>query len=130
LEIYLQLDQRRWNNHEGQENAYILCKNKYSHLIQHYNKLLANIDLSFTFDESTNLVSHVFYVVIDNENWAMNSTCTCCNYFKTYMCMHIMAVSVSKDLVKIPAHCKTMVTVGVKPKRGRIPDALKGLKKQ
>ena len=40
--------------------------------------------------------------------------------------MHIMAVSVSK----IPAHCKTMVTVGVKPKRGRIPDALKGLKKQ
>jgi hypothetical protein len=52
----------------GQENAYILCKNKYSHLIQDYNKLLANIDLSFT--------------------------------------------------------------VGVKPKRGRIPDALKGLKKQ
>jgi hypothetical protein len=41
-----------------------------------------------------------------------------------------MAVSVSKDLVKIPAHCKTMETVGVKPKRGRIPDALKGLKKQ
>jgi hypothetical protein len=46
------------------------------------------------------------------------------------MCIHIMAVAVSNDLVKIPNHCKLMVPVGQKPKRGRIPNALKGLQKQ
>ena len=46
------------------------------------------------------------------------------------MCVHIIAVAVSNDLVKIPNHCKLMVPVGHKPKRGRISNALKGLQKQ
>ena len=40
-----------------------------------------------------------------------------------------MSVSVSCDLVKVPIRCKLMIPVGTKPKRGRIPNALKGLKK-
>jgi hypothetical protein len=41
-----------------------------------------------------------------------------------------MSVAVSCDLVKVPLLCKLMIPVGTKPKRGRIPNALKGLKKQ
>ncbi len=41
-----------------------------------------------------------------------------------------MSVAVTTDLVKIPSHCKFMIPVGTKPKRGRIPNALNGLKKQ
>jgi hypothetical protein len=32
------------------------------------------------------------------------------------------------DLVKVPLLCKLMIPVGTKPKRGWIPNALKGLK--
>ena len=76
-----------------------------------------------------NVVNHVYYVIINRSSW-MDSTRTCFNYFKTYMGIHIMSVSVSCDLVKVPIHCKLMIPVGTKPKIGRIPNALKGLKKQ
>ena len=39
-----------------------------------------------------------------------------------------MSVAVSTELVKIPNHCKLMVTVGTKPKRKT--NASKGLSKQ
>ena len=55
----------------------------------------------------------------------MDSTYTCCNYFKTYMCIHIMSVAVGCDLVKVPIHGKFMIPVGTKPKRGRIPNVFK-----
>ena len=41
-----------------------------------------------------------------------------------------MSVAVSTELVKIPSHCKLMVSVGAKPKRGRKTNASKGLSKQ
>jgi hypothetical protein len=108
---------------------FIVYKSKYDNLLYQYQHLLLNENLNFTFDEITNVVSHIFYVIINTLNW-LYSSCTCCNYFKTYMCIHVMSVAVSCDLVKIPHHCKLMLPVGSKPKRGRIPNALKGLKKQ
>jgi hypothetical protein len=36
----------------------------------------------------------------------------------------------SVAVVIIPTHCKMMIPVGSKPKRGRIPNALKGYTKQ
>jgi len=104
-------------------------ESKYDSLVPNYQLLLTNNNnLNFSFDEATNLVSHIFYVVLNRYNW-FESSCTCYHYFKSYMCIHIMAVAVSNDLVKIPNHCKLMVPVGQKPKRGRIPNALKGLQK-
>ena len=104
-------------------------ESKYDSLVPNYQLLLTNNNnLNFSFDEATNLVSHIFYVVLNRYNW-FESSCTCYHYFKSYMCIHIMAVAVSNDLVKIPNHCKLMVPVGQKPKRGRIPIALKGLQK-
>jgi len=108
---------------------FIVYKSKYDNLLYQYQHLLLNENLNFTFDEITNVVGHIFYVIINTLNW-LYSSCTCCNYFKTYMCIHVMSVAVSCDLVKVPHHCKLMLPVGSKPKRGRIPNALKGLKKQ
>ena len=113
----------------NQADHYIVHKSKYEYLLQDYQKLLLNSDLHFTFDEAVNLTSHFFYVIINQSNW-MESSCTCSNYFKTYMCIHIMSVAVSVNLVKIPTHCKMLIPIGSKPKRGRIPNALKGLTKQ
>ena len=113
-----------------QTDDFIVHKSKYDSLVPNYQLLLTNNNnLNFSFDEATNLVSHVFYVVLNRYNW-FESSCTCYHYFKSYMCIHIMAVAVSNDLVKIPNHCKLMVPVGQKPKRGRMPNALKGLQKQ
>jgi hypothetical protein len=108
---------------------FILYKSKYDFLLNSFQNLILNKDLHYTFDEATHLISHVFYVILNKPNW-MDSSCTCCNYFKTYMCIHIMSVAVTTELVKIPSHCKLMIPVGTKPKRGRIPNAFKGLKKQ
>jgi hypothetical protein len=103
-----------------QTDSFIVHKSKYDSLVPNYQLLLTNNNnLNFSFDEATNLVSHVFYVVFNRYNW-FESSCTCYHYFKSYMCIHIMAVAVSK----------LMVPVGQKPKRGRITNALKGLQKQ
>ncbi len=40
-----------------------------------------------------------------------------------------MSEAVSTELVKVPNHCKLMVTVGIKPKRGRKTNPSKGLSK-
>ena len=109
-----------------QTDSFIVHKNKYDSLVPDYQLLLTNNNhLNFSFEEATNLVSHIFYVVLNRYHW-FDRSCTYYHYFKCYMCIHIMAVS--NDLVKIPNHCKLMV--GEKPKRGRIPNALKGLLKQ
>ncbi len=73
--------------------------------VNQYQHLLLNTNLTFNFDEVMNVVNHVYYVVINRLSW-MDSTYTCCNYFKTYMCIHIMSVAVSCGLVKVPPHCK------------------------
>jgi hypothetical protein len=109
-----------------QTDDFIVHKSKYNSLVSNYHLLLTNNNnLNFSFVEAVNLVSNVFYVVFNRNNW-FESSCTCNHYFKSY----IMAVAVSNDLVKITNNCKLMVPVGQKPKRGRIPNALKGLQKQ
>jgi hypothetical protein len=73
-------------------------------------------------------VSHFLNVTLNRQNW-LDSCCTCFGYFKTYMRIHIMSEAVSTELVKVPNHCKLMVTVGIKPKRGRKTNPSKGLSK-
>ena len=55
---------------------------------------------------------------------------TCPFYQKHYSCSHIISVSTSLNLVKLPAHCKNMIQIGEKTKRGRKPKALKALQTQ
>jgi hypothetical protein len=49
---------------------------------------------------------------------------------KTYFCSHIISVAVSINIVKIPNTCINMVNIDANPKRSRIPNALKALRKQ
>ena len=108
---------------------FIVCKKKYEHLITDFQKFNANFNLSFNFDQLKNVVSHVFMVIINQNNWQW-SICTCPFYQKKYACSHIISVAVTLNLTKIPVYCKNMVQIGEKPKRGRVPNALKALQRQ
>jgi hypothetical protein len=91
-----------------QTDNFIVHKSKNDSLVPNYQLLKANNNnLKFFFDEATNLVSHVFYVVLNRYNW-FESSFTCYHFFKSYMCIHII-FAVSNDLVKIPNHCKLNV---------------------
>jgi hypothetical protein len=102
--------------------CFIVTKQKYQHLITNFMNFLSAENLNFDFDSLNNIVSHVFVVTMDEKVW-MNSKCTCYYYQKKYFCIHIICVAVNLNLVKIPPHCKNMVQIGEKPKRGRIPNA-------
>ena len=110
---------------------FIVCKKNYEHLINDYQNFLygSSETLQFDFDQLKEIVTHVFMVAINQNNWQW-STCTCSYYQKNYACSHVISVSVSLNLTKIPTHCKNIIQIGEKPKRGRIPNALKALEKQ
>ena len=110
-------------------NNYIVCEQKYQHLIINFQNFINATNLHFDFDQLKDVVSHVFLVNINVEYWQW-STCTCPFYQKHYSCSHIISVSTSLNLFKLPAHCKNMIQIGEKPKRGRKPNALKGLQTQ
>ena len=110
-------------------NNYIVCKNKYQHLISNFQNFINSTNLYFDFGQLKDVVSHVYLVSIKAEYWQW-STCTCPFYQKHYSCSHIISVSTSLNLVKLPAHCKNMIQIGEKTKRGRKPKALKALQTQ
>ena len=110
-------------------NNYIVCKHKYQHLISNFQNFINASNLYFDFDQLKDVVGHVFLVNINVEYWQW-STCTCPFYQKHYSCSHIISVSTSLNLVKLPAHCKNMIQIGEKTKRGRKPNALKALQTQ
>ena len=110
-------------------NNYIVCKNKYQHLISNFQNFINSTNLYFDFAQLKDVVSHVFLVSIKAEYWQW-STCTCPFYQKHYSCSHIISVSTSLNLVKLPAHCKNMIQIGEKTKRGRKPKALKAVQTQ
>ena len=115
---------------QNMENYFIVFKVQYKHLIDAFQNILSNNNfLTYNFDEAANIMSHVYWVVINNENWDF-STCTCSIFQKNYFCNHVTSVAVSLNLTKIPPNCKNLVNIGEKAKRGRIPNALKGLQKQ
>ena len=62
---------------------------------------LNNNFFTYNFDEAANIMSHVYWVVINMENWEF-STCTCSIYQKNYFCSHLTSIAVSLNLTKIP----------------------------
>lgn len=51
------------------------------------------------------------------ENWSRGS-CNCCNYFKLYMCEHILSISMRMRYICAPEEAKS-IPIGAKRKRGR-----------
>ena len=97
-------------------NNFIVTKLKYQHLINDFQFLINNSNLTFDFDTAANIVGHVFYITINELNWHYSS-CKCSFFQKKYFCSHIISVAVSINLVKIPNTCKNMVNIETKPKR-------------
>ena len=111
--------------------SHVVCNRKYENLIADFQNFISNnFERNyFDFDSLKQVVSHVHYVMIHQQNWHW-STCSCPFYQKNYFCSHIISVCVTLNLTKIPNNCKNMVAIGEKPKKGRPSKALKALQKQ
>lgn len=57
------------------------------------------------------------------ENW-MAAECECRNYYKLFLCEHIVGIALRKKLTKAPPEAKN-VPIGAKRQRGR-PRKAKG----
>lgn len=59
----------------------------------------------------------IFPVLLAKENWIKGS-CDCYQYFKLYMCVHILGIALRMRYVSAPDEAKT-IPIGRKRKRGR-----------
>lgn len=77
---------------------------------------------SFSFYDTT------FVYPVKRDNW-LNSECDCCNYFKLFICKHILGIAIRLKCITPPAEAKT-VPIGQKRKRGRPAKAKSALVRQ
>lgn len=70
----------------------------------------------------------VCFVDFISDNW-MNSSCSCLPGQKHYVCVHILAIAIMKDMVIVPSHIKA-VPIGAKIKRGRPAKCSKALSRK
>lgn len=61
------------------------------------------------------LVGHIWHSTLNETNF-QKSTCTCPEYFKSYVCKHIVGIAAIKKLAIIPPEAK-VVRLGQKPKK-------------
>lgn len=84
-----------------------------------------------TFDDyksSLGMVHLVFKNNVTAENW-QNGTCDCSNFFKNYLCEHLIGVALRLKCVEAPIEAKT-IPIGQKRKRGRPAKSRPALEKQ
>ena len=70
-----------------------------------------NFDSLFEFTNSIRMVR------LGKTNWK-HSKCTCVDYFKTYICKHILVIALSQKLTVVPEKFYDSI-IGNKPKPGR-----------
>jgi hypothetical protein len=58
------------------------------------------LSISLNFDEIVILVKKCFTIILNTTKWE-TSICTCENYLKKYMCLHIMFVALNNTLTRI-----------------------------
>lgn len=117
-------------NDDMYPNSFIVCRNVYNDLVTDFHSLIKSVNLEHhDFDSITNVVDHVFMVQFNQYNLMFSTYSSCSFYLKTHLCIHIISVAVTMNVVKIPNHCKLEIVIGLKPKRGRISNACKSLKR-
>ena len=72
---------------------------------------------NFNFDTLMEFINSIRMVRLDKKNWKL-SQCTCIDYFKTYVCKHIITIAISQKRTVIPEKFFDSV-IGQKPKPGR-----------
>lgn len=105
------------------------------------NKIIYRSSTVQTIDDSTNwqcfddykknsfdFYDTVFKFPISRDNWLI-SECDCENYFKLYMCEHIIGIALRMKCITAPAEAKH-VPIGQKRKRGRPAKAKPALVRQ
>ena len=71
-----------------------------------------------TFEQFKRRAFSVWIVTFPNDADWINGSCTCRDYFKKYVCKHMVELTIRNKLVKVPLAAK-QVPIGEKRSRGR-----------
>lgn len=86
-----------------------------------------------SFDELKENFEKVYTIKFCNEKehkrWTKESTCSCRNFQKNFICKHIVGLAFYNKVKKCPQEGNSK-TISKKPKKGRIPRAKKALERQ
>lgn len=78
--------------------------------------------------DSLNIAHTTFRTPVTTANWA-NGECDCSDFFKLYMCEHVIGVALRLKCLTVPLEAKT-IPIGQKRKRGRPAKSKPALQKQ
>lgn len=71
-----------------------------------------------------------FYItIISFDDWKTKSQCTCAQFFKHYMCKHVVAVGHRLKLIQFPEEANPVLLAPTRRKPGRAKAATKALRK-
>ena len=84
--------------------------------IKRYKQVIAKPSF-VDFKEYTTLIGNIRCTRLDTSEF-QNSTCSCPEYFKSYICKHIVGIAAMTKLYRISSEAKT-VPIGKKPGPGR-----------
>jgi hypothetical protein len=79
-----------------------------------------------SFDSFKSVQFGIWCVCLPNAEEWRKGTCTCSSFLKTYMCKHVIGISMRMKYCKPPPEAKN-VPIGEKRKRGRPAKAKKAL---
>lgn len=72
-----------------------------------------------------------FYItIISFDDWKTKSQCTCAQFFKHYMCKHVVAVGHRLNLIQFPEEANPVLLAPTRRKPGRAKAATKALRMQ
>jgi hypothetical protein len=106
-------------------NKFVITRHKYKDLIDTDFVKKRYDHLKDDFNQFIHRTCKINVVNLSLDNWK-ESKCSCVWFLKNYLCVHVVAIAVNKNLVQIPMTFKNL-PFGVKPKRGRKAKALPAL---
>ena len=71
-----------------------------------------------TFEQFKHRAFSVWIVQFSKDNGWLNGSCTCRDFFKKYVCKHMVGLAIRNKFVKVPPAAK-QVPIGEKRSRGR-----------
>jgi hypothetical protein len=97
-------------------NKFVITRHKYKDLIDTDFVKKRYDHLKDDFNQFIHRTRKINLVNLSLDNWK-ESKCSCVWFLKNYLCVHVVAIAVNKNLVQIPLAFKNLPSGG-KPKRG------------
>lgn len=90
---------------EKDDKSVVLCPAQGRKIVRSDKSLFLSMKYS-TFRQFKEKAFSLVKTYVDNNNWLIKSECTCNQFVKKYMCIHILALAISIKLTKVPVGVK------------------------